>query len=77
MSTADDTASLDAMRDMDEEDGAERMAPEGTYLFNIQTSYSVRAENEDAAYELLMEDTGESERIRVLDQDVQYVGEDT
>lgn len=77
MSSDYGVASLDTMRDMDEEDGAEGMVQEGTYLFNIQTSYSVRAENEDAAYDLLMEDIDGNERIRVLDQDIQYVGEDT
>jgi hypothetical protein len=75
MPTADDVASIDAMRDMDEEDGTEGVAQEGTYLFNVQTSYAVTATSEDEAYDILMENEAE-DRIRVLDQDVMYVGED-
>ena len=75
MSQEHDVTSLDTMRDLDEEDGSEGVAQERTYLFNIQTSYAVTAPDEDTAYDILMENENE-DRIRVLDQDVMYVGED-
>jgi len=75
MSKDYDATSLDSLRDLDEEDGDEGMVQERTYLFNVQTSYAITASGEDEAYDILMENEDER-RMRVLDQDVQFVGED-
>ena len=75
MSKDYDATSLDSLRDLDEEDGDEGMVQERTYLFNVQTSYAITAASEDEAYDILMEYEDER-RMRVLDQDVQFVGED-
>ena len=82
MSEIDSITSLDEMRDMDEADGQAWVDPAGdtegeehTYLFNVQTSFKIKARSEKEAEELLLETTGEDDRIRVIDQEMMYVGD--
>lgn len=64
MLTEDDVTSLDAMRDMDEEDGAEGMAPQGSrrFIVLVTTTYAVNAMTEQQAYETWVQ--GEAEFIK-------------
>ena len=74
-----EVASLDAMRDMDEEDGSNGVAQERTYLFNIQTTLSVRAESLEHAEEILTEtdsdELADNPRITIIENDVMFVEE--
>jgi hypothetical protein len=66
------------MRDLDEEDGDDGVDPQRSYLFNIQTSISIRAESLDEAEDILEEadDYDNNPNIRVIETEVNYVGED-
>jgi len=75
-----EVTSLDAMRDMDEENGTDGMEEERTYLFNIQTTIQVRAYSLEEAEAILMEYDGDdvynSKYVTVMDNDVMFVEED-
>jgi len=77
MSKKNGTASIDSLRDMDEENEDEGLDKTRTYLFNIMTTVAIRAGDLDEAEEILEEeDYEDSPNIRIVDQDIQYVGED-
>ena len=72
-----DTATLNAMRDLDEEDEDTGLDETRSYLFNIGVSVAVRAESLDEAEEILEEDDYyNSPNIRILDIDTDYIGEE-
>lgn len=75
MSKKNDFASLNAMRDLDEEDEDTGLDTSGSYLFDITISVAVRAESLDEAEAILEEDDyANSRNVRILDINTDYIG---
>lgn len=61
MFEADDLASIDALRDLDEEDETEGLETEGTYQYvvSVTTKYYFRATDPDDAMTKFMDDVAD------------------
>lgn len=68
--------SLDAMRDVDEEDGTTGMAPARRYLFVLSESITVTAGSLEEAEEILNEEDYDTcDAIEISDQELTFEAE--
>jgi len=68
--------SLDAMRDMDEEDGPNGMASTRRYLFILSENITVKAESQEEAERMILEeDYDECDAIEISEQAISFEAE--